>query len=117
MVQLICPSRGLSRSCPSRWTPTPARSQSYDSPFSLHRTDGVTLHKAGVATIMPSSKGVPAFNDHTSTYYDESNPLGGVKITDTNTKIEIVKEAKDGSTISLEVGPAVKQLAFSQVRR
>ncbi|MDO0933525.1 hypothetical protein QQY66_18215 [Streptomyces sp. DG2A-72] len=42
------------------------------------------------------------------TYYDESTPLAGLKITDTNTKIKIVKEAKDGSTISLEVGPAVK---------
>ncbi|MEV5435875.1 immune inhibitor A domain-containing protein [Streptomyces sp. NPDC052682] len=84
------------------------RIQAYDSPFSLYRTDGITLHKAGVATKIPSSKGVPVFNDHTSTYYDASNPAAGVKITDTNTKIKIVKEAKDGSTISLEVGPAVK---------
>jgi immune inhibitor A len=43
-----------------------------------------------------------------STYYYESNPLGGVKITDTDTKIKIVKGDKDGSTISLEVGPTVK---------
>ncbi|GAA2273754.1 immune inhibitor A [Streptomyces hawaiiensis] len=84
------------------------RIQSYDSPFSRYRTDGITLHNADVATKIPSSKGVPVFNDHTSTYYDESNPRAGVKITDTNTKIKIVKEAKDGSTISLEVGPAVK---------
>ncbi|MFI8187235.1 immune inhibitor A domain-containing protein [Streptomyces sp. NPDC085946] len=84
------------------------RIQSYDSPFSLYRTDGITLHKAGVATRVPSSQGVGVFNDHTSTYYDESNKTAGVKITDTNTKIRIVKEAKDGSTISLEVGPAVK---------
>ncbi|MER5830220.1 immune inhibitor A domain-containing protein [Streptomyces sp. NPDC002130] len=84
------------------------RIQSYDSPFSTYRTDGITLHNADVATKIPSSKGVPVFNDHTSTYYDESNPRAGVKITDTNTKIKIVKEAKDGSTISLEVGPAVK---------
>ncbi|WP_328440361.1 immune inhibitor A [Streptomyces sp. NBC_00444] len=85
-----------------------SRIQSYDSPFSLYRTDGLTLHNAGVQTKIPSKKGVPVFNDHTSTYYDESTPLAGVKITDTNTKIKIVKEAKDGSTISLEVGPAVK---------
>ncbi|MEU6575896.1 immune inhibitor A domain-containing protein [Streptomyces sp. NPDC046805] len=84
------------------------RIQAYDSTFSLYRTDGITLHKAGVATAIPSSKGVPVFNDRTSTYYDEANPRGGVKITDTNTKIKIVKEAVDGSTISLQVGPAVK---------
>ncbi|GAA3769702.1 immune inhibitor A domain-containing protein [Streptomyces phyllanthi] len=84
------------------------RIQSYDSPFSLYRTDGITLHNADVATKIVSKKGVSTFNDHTGTYYDETNPTGGVKITDTNTKIKIVKEAKDGSTISLQVGPAVK---------
>ncbi|CAL9515031.1 Pre-pro-metalloprotease PrtV [Streptomyces sp. enrichment culture] len=84
------------------------RVQAYDSPFSLYATDGITLHKADVATRVPSSKGVPVFNDHTNDYYDESNPTGGVDITDTNTKIKIVKEARNGSTISVEVGPAVK---------
>ncbi|MBD0420799.1 immune inhibitor A [Streptomyces sp. TRM S81-3] len=84
------------------------RMQAYDSPFSLYRTDGITLHKADVATRIPSSRGVPVFNDHTSDYYDESNPTGGVEVTDTNTRIEITKEARDGSTIELEVGPAVR---------
>jgi len=89
-------------------TPLRSRMQSYDSPFSLYRTDGITLHNADVAVKIPSLKGVPVFNDHTSTYSDPSTPLAGVQITDTNTKIKIVKEAKDGSTISLKVGPAVK---------
>ncbi|MEU5096111.1 immune inhibitor A domain-containing protein [Streptomyces sp. NPDC020996] len=84
------------------------RIQAYDSPFSWYRTDGVTLHKAGVATKIPSLRGVPVFNDHKHTYYDEANPAAGVKITDTNTKIRIVQEPLSGSTISLEVGPAVK---------
>ncbi|GGZ22296.1 protease [Streptomyces poonensis] len=84
------------------------RVQAYDSPFSLYRTDGITLHKAGVATRIPSKAGVSTFDDHRNTYYDESNKTAGVKITDTNTKIRIVKEAKDGSTISVQVGPAVK---------
>ncbi|OIK24581.1 immune inhibitor A domain-containing protein [Streptomyces malaysiense] len=84
------------------------RTQAYDSPFSLYRTDGLTLHKADVATRIKSSRGVPVFNDHTSDYYDPANPAGGVKVTDTNTKISIVREARDGSTISVKVGPAVK---------
>ncbi|WP_330458095.1 immune inhibitor A [Streptomyces sp. NBC_00820] len=84
------------------------RIQAYDSPFGLDATDGITLHKADVALKIKSQKGVPVFNDHTNTYYDSSNPTGGVKITDTNTKIKIAKQAKDGSTIELEVGPAVK---------
>ncbi|WP_406445036.1 immune inhibitor A [Streptomyces sp. NBC_01613] len=85
-----------------------SRIQAYDSPFSLYRTDGITLHNADVATRIPSSKGVPVFNDHTSTYYDSATPFAGVKITDTNTKIKIVQEAKNGSTIKVEVGPAAK---------
>ncbi|WP_371598130.1 immune inhibitor A domain-containing protein [Streptomyces sp. NBC_00564] len=85
-----------------------SRIQAYDSPFSLFRTDGLTLHKADVATKIASQKGVSVFNDRTNTYYDTSTPLAGVKITDTNTKIKIVKEALNGSTISLQVGPAVK---------
>ncbi|MFH0518792.1 immune inhibitor A domain-containing protein [Streptomyces sp. M41] len=84
------------------------RIQAYDSPFSKYRTDGMWLHNADVATKIPSSAGVSVFNDHTNTYYDASNPTAGVKITDTNTKIKIVKEAKNGSTIELEVRPAVK---------
>ncbi|MEV8091139.1 immune inhibitor A domain-containing protein [Streptomyces nigra] len=84
------------------------RIQSYDAPFSTFRTDGMTLHNADVAAKIPSRPGVGVFNDRTNTYYDASNPSAGVKITDTNTKIKIVKEAKDGSTIELEVGPAAK---------
>ncbi|MGW6733366.1 immune inhibitor A domain-containing protein [Streptomyces sp. NPDC055013] len=84
------------------------RIQSYDAPFSTYRTDGMTLHNADVATRIPSRAGVPVFNDHTSTYYSTETPTAGVKITDTNTKIKIIKEPKDGSTITVEVGPAVK---------
>ncbi|MEU6195002.1 immune inhibitor A domain-containing protein [Streptomyces sp. NPDC047061] len=84
------------------------RIQAYDSPFSLYASDGITLHKADVATKIRQSSGVSVFNDHKSDYYDASNPAAGVKITDTNTKINIVTEARDGSTISLQVGPAVK---------
>ncbi|MFE9495783.1 immune inhibitor A domain-containing protein [Streptomyces collinus] len=84
------------------------RMQAYDSPFSLDATDGITLHKADKVTKIKSQKGVSLFNDHTSTYYDKTNPTGGVKVTDTNTTIKIIKQAKDGSTLELEVGRAVK---------
>ncbi|WP_427922178.1 immune inhibitor A domain-containing protein [Streptomyces sp. cg40] len=84
------------------------RIQAYDSPFSLYRTDSVTLHKADVATKIKSQPGVSVFDDGRSTYYDTSNPTAGVKITDTNTRIKIVKEPLDGSTIGLQVGPSAK---------
>ncbi|AZM61988.1 MULTISPECIES: immune inhibitor A domain-containing protein [unclassified Streptomyces] len=82
------------------------RIQTYDATFSKFRAQGMTLHKADVAQWIPSSKGVSVFNDRTHTYYDEENPGGSVKITDTNTKIKILKEARNGSTIELEVRPA-----------
>ncbi|WP_043679465.1 immune inhibitor A domain-containing protein [Streptomyces xylophagus] len=84
------------------------RIQAYDSPFSWYPTDSVTLHKADVATKIKSQRGVPVFDDGKSTYYDTSNPTAGVKITDTNTRIKIVKEPLDGSTVTLQVGPSAK---------
>jgi immune inhibitor A len=85
------------------------RIQAYDSTFSWYPTDGITLHKADVATKIKSQPGVPVFDDGRSTYYDETNPLAGVKITDTNTRIAIVKEPLNGSTITLQVGPSAKK--------
>ncbi|WP_055527112.1 immune inhibitor A domain-containing protein [Streptomyces graminilatus] len=100
-----------SHSLPLKWadgTLMRSRIQSYDSPFSLYPTDGLSLHKADVLTKIPSLKGVPVFNDHTAKYYNAATPLAGVKITDTNTRIKIVKQPRDGSSISIQVGPAVK---------
>ncbi|WP_329598399.1 immune inhibitor A [Streptomyces pseudovenezuelae] len=85
------------------------RIQAYDSTFSWYPTDSITLHNADVATKIKSKPGVPVFDDGTSSYYDATNPLAGVKITDTDTRIKIVKEPLDGSTISLQVGPSAKK--------
>lgn len=85
------------------------RIQAYDSTFSWYPTDAITLHKADVPTKITSKPGVPVFDDGTSNYYDASNPLAGVNITDTDTRIKIVKEPLDGSTITLQVGPSAKK--------
>ncbi|MET9347850.1 immune inhibitor A domain-containing protein [Streptomyces termitum] len=82
------------------------RVQAYDSPFSTYRTDALQLHKADVATFVPSLRGNPVFDDRTNTYWTAENPRAGVKITDTNTKIEVVKEPKSGETITVRVGPS-----------
>ncbi|WP_159768910.1 immune inhibitor A domain-containing protein [Streptomyces sp. HM190] len=84
--------------------------QTHDSTFTLGRTDAFTLHRGKKVTLkVTSRKGVPEFNDRTHTYYDKSNnPTGSVKITNTNTRIRIVKEAKDGSTVMIRVEPAGK---------
>ncbi|GHA70874.1 immune inhibitor A domain-containing protein [Streptomyces termitum] len=82
------------------------RVQAYDSTFSTYRTDALQLHKGDVATFVPSLRGNPVFDDRKNTYWTEENPRAGVKITDTNTKIQIVKEPKSGDTITVRVGPS-----------
>ncbi|USQ88587.1 immune inhibitor A [Streptomyces phaeoluteigriseus] len=84
------------------------RIQSFDSTFSWYPTDAITLHKADVATKIKARPGVPVFDDSLSSYYDASNPLAGVKITDTNTSIKIVNEPLSGSTVTVKVGPSAK---------
>ncbi|MFF3504892.1 immune inhibitor A domain-containing protein [Streptomyces sp. NPDC003247] len=84
------------------------RIQSFDSTFSQYPTDAITLHKADVATKIKARPGVPVFDDGASSYYDASNPLAGVKVTDTDTSIKIVSEPLSGSTITVKVGPSAK---------
>ncbi|WP_415924637.1 immune inhibitor A domain-containing protein [Streptomyces sp. MI02-7b] len=83
------------------------RVQAYDSTFTTSRTDAITLHKNGVATRIPSQAGNPVFDDK-NTYWSSANPTGGVKVSPTNTRISIVHEARDGSTITIKVGPSHK---------
>ncbi|POX40789.1 protease [Streptomyces sp. Ru73] len=85
------------------------RFQTYDSTFTRARTDAITLHKDGKAVRIPAQKGVTVFDDRNGTYYDKTNPTGGVIVPDTNTRIKIEKEAHDGSTVVLQVGPATKK--------
>ncbi|MEV4741126.1 immune inhibitor A domain-containing protein [Streptomyces sp. NPDC049555] len=82
------------------------RFQAYDSPFSWYPTDGYTVHSNGVAARVKGKLGTPVFDDHRNTYVDPANPSGGVKITDTNTRIRILNEALTGSTMTIQVGPA-----------
>ncbi|MGR8010282.1 immune inhibitor A domain-containing protein [Streptomyces hypolithicus] len=82
--------------------------QTYDASFSRYRTDGFTLHNADVPLKLKSQKGVSVFDDRKGTYWYKENPTGGVKVTDTNTRISIVGEPKSGSTITVKVGRSAK---------
>ncbi|MFD3420824.1 immune inhibitor A domain-containing protein [Streptomyces decoyicus] len=84
------------------------RFQSYDSTFTRYRTDALTLHKDGKQVKIKSKPGVTLFDDRNGVYYDKANPTGGVIVPDTNTRIKITKEARDGSTVTLQVGRAGK---------
>ncbi|GAA2830745.1 immune inhibitor A [Kitasatospora paracochleata] len=87
-------------------TLTNARSQTYDATFSLKPTTSFTLHKAGVATVVPAEPAVPVFNDHTGVYTDAATPQLSVAVPDTNTRIEVVRETQGGRLTTVKVGPA-----------
>ncbi|MEW1545879.1 immune inhibitor A domain-containing protein [Streptomyces tsukubensis] len=96
---------------PLRWsdgTLMRNRIQTFDSTFSTRPYDAVTLHKAGVPTKIPSRPGRSVFDDRKGVYWYAENPTGSVKVTDTNTKISIVKEPRSGETITVKVGPSTK---------
>ncbi|GAA0468996.1 immune inhibitor A domain-containing protein [Streptomyces sp. NPDC046215] len=82
------------------------RFQAYDSTFSWFPAQGYTVHTDGVAKRVKGKLGTPFFDDRKGSYYDEANPTGGVKITDTNTRIKILHEALNGSTMILQVSPS-----------
>lgn len=94
---------------PERWedgTLMRNRIQAYDSPFSWYPSGGMLLHKDGEPTFVWPKWGKPVFDDHKGTYWYESNPQGGVKVPDTNTRIKIVKQPFSGKTITVQVGPS-----------
>ena len=69
-------------------TPWRSRVQSFDSTFTLSKTDKITLHINGVASVIPSLPGVSVFNDNTD-YWDPSTPLANVITPNTGTTIRI----------------------------
>ncbi|MFF2956202.1 immune inhibitor A domain-containing protein [Kitasatospora sp. NPDC057965] len=82
------------------------RAQTYDATFSLKPTTAFTLHKAGVPVRIESKPAVPVFNDHSGVYRDPATPQLAVNVPDTNTKIEVVREAQGGRITTVRVGPA-----------
>lgn len=82
------------------------RIQAYDSTFSWWPTQGLTLHKANVATKIAPKLGAPVFDDRKGSYYDAANPQGSVDVPDTNTKISIVSQPLDGRTMTVHVSPS-----------
>ncbi|MGW4892413.1 immune inhibitor A domain-containing protein [Kitasatospora sp. NPDC004240] len=82
------------------------RAQTFDATFSLKPTTPFTLHKAGVPVRIGSEPAVPVFNDRTGVYSDPATPQLGVKVPDTNTRIEVVRETHGGRLTTVRVGPA-----------
>ncbi|MFE7098663.1 immune inhibitor A domain-containing protein [Streptomyces erythrochromogenes] len=80
--------------------------QPYDATFSAYSTDAFTLHKNGEELFLKPKAANLVFDDRKGKYYYDENPTGSVKVTDTNTKIKILKETYDGEVMTVEVGPS-----------
>ncbi|WP_030760265.1 immune inhibitor A domain-containing protein [Streptomyces sp. NRRL F-2664] len=80
--------------------------QPYDATFSAYSTDAFTLHKNGEELFLKPKPANLVFDDRKGKYYYDENPTGSVKVTDTNTKIKILKESYDGEVMTVEVGPS-----------
>ncbi|OKI57663.1 protease [Streptomyces sp. CB00072] len=80
--------------------------QPFDAPFSWYPNKGFTLHNADVPQYIKPALGNPVFDDRKGTYWYEENPTGSVKVSDTNTRISIVQEPRNGSTMSVLVSPS-----------
>ncbi|MFI1930986.1 immune inhibitor A domain-containing protein [Streptomyces sp. NPDC020330] len=80
--------------------------QPFDAPFSWYPNQGFTLHNADVPLYIKPALGNPVFDDRKGTYWYKENPTGGVKVPDTNTRISIVHEPRNGSTMSVLVSPS-----------
>jgi immune inhibitor A len=82
------------------------RIQSYDSTFTLDRTDGIpNIHQNSVLCPVPSLPAVKVFDDRNS-YYDPANPLGSVITPNTGTQIRIIGLSAQGDFMQIEVRPA-----------
>ncbi|MFD4241582.1 immune inhibitor A domain-containing protein [Streptomyces sp. NPDC058525] len=82
--------------------------QPYDATFSAYSTDAFTLHKNGESLFLKPKAAQLVFDDRKGKYFYDENPTGSVKVTDTNTKIKILKETYDGEVMTIEVGPSSK---------
>ena len=81
------------------------RVQTFDSTFSLSRTDAITLHYNSKAAKYKSLPAVRTFNDLT-TYYDMKNPYGSVLLPKTGTKIRIDGVSSSGRYLQVTVSPS-----------
>ncbi len=82
------------------------RIQSYDSTFSLDRTDGIpNIHVNSVLSPVPSLPAVKVFDDRTL-YWDPANPQGSVKNPNTGTQILVQSVSAQDGFMQITVRPA-----------
>ncbi|MFG3494404.1 immune inhibitor A domain-containing protein [Streptomyces sp. NPDC047928] len=96
---------------PMRWSdgsPMSNKISPYDAAFGWFPLPGFTLHRQDVPTRIPRRAGNPVFDDHRGVYWYEENKYGSVRTRDTNTRIAVVGQSRDGSSVTVLVGPSAR---------
>ena len=80
------------------------RRQPFDATFGRERTDRVTFHKNGSPTTVPSSKGIPTFNDsNPDRYWSSLNPWSSTKVAGSGTSMTVQKSKNGGDQLKVRV--------------
>ncbi len=80
------------------------RRQPFDATFGQEATDAVTFHRLGVPLTVPSSAGIPTFDDSVPTrYYSAANPLGSTKVAGSGTVLTVTKTRDGGNELQVKV--------------
>ena len=103
----------VARCC--RSTPGPRRSSSggvllgnrrqpFDATFGQEATDAVTFHRNGVATTVPSSAGIPTFDDSVvEPLLVRDEPVDSTKVAGSGTSLTVSKTSDGGNELQVKV--------------
>ena len=106
------PGAGLVLPVDARPTPikTPSgallgnRRQPFDATFGQEATDAVMFHLNGVPVTVPSSAGIPTFDDtDPNRYWSSGNPRGSVKVAGTGTSMTVTNTRDGGNELQVHV--------------
>ncbi len=80
------------------------RRQPFDATFGQEATDAVTFHRNGVATVVPSSPGIPTFDDSdVNRYWSAKNPWNSTKVAGSGTSMTVSKTSDGGDELQVKV--------------
>ncbi len=80
------------------------RRQPFDATFGQEATDAVTFHLNGVPVTVPSSAGIPTFDDtDPNRYWSSGNPKNSVKVAGTGTSMTVTNTRDGGNELQVHV--------------
>ncbi|MFL6079495.1 MAG: immune inhibitor A domain-containing protein, partial [Ornithinibacter sp.] len=80
------------------------RRQPFDATFGQEATDAVTFHRNSVAAVVPSSPGIPTFDDSVKDrYWSAKNPWNSTKVAGSGTSMTVSKTSDGGDELQVKV--------------